>query len=58
MRTLVAAETKFAHDHPDIGYTSVLSALPSEIQLNLFSVGKINIRSKSADVALKATTDP
>lgn len=30
MRALVSAESKFAHDHPDVGYTCALSALPRE----------------------------
>jgi hypothetical protein len=30
MRTLVAAETKYAQAHPEVGYTCSMSALPSD----------------------------
>ena len=30
MRTLVAAETRYAQAHPEVGYTCSLSALPSD----------------------------
>jgi len=30
MRTLVAAETRYAQTHPEVGYTCSLSALPSD----------------------------
>ena len=30
IRSLVAAETKYAQAHPQIGYTCVLAALPSD----------------------------
>ena len=43
VRTLVAAETKFAQAHPDIGYACTLSALPSdELTTELVKNGRRN----------------